>query len=69
MKKGDLVNFYSTVAVFQKDYVNRNPGVVVATKNPVPGSPKHSHDRGSAYILWANGELTKEHLTYLQKVK
>ncbi len=69
MKKGDLVNFYSTVASFQKDYASRNPGIVVASRDPAPDATKYSHDRGSAYILWANGEMTKEHLGYLQKVK
>lgn len=68
MKPGDLVNFYSTVATFQKDYVNRNPGLVVASKNPAPESTKHSYDRGSAYVLWSNGEMTKEHWSYLSKV-
>ena len=67
MKIGELVNFYSTVASFQKDYADRNPGLVVASREPAPGSTKHSFDRGSAYILWANGEITKEHLSYLKK--
>lgn len=66
MKKGDLVNFYSTVASFQKDYATRNPGIVVASRAPSPDATKHSHDRGSAYVLWANGEMTKEHTTYLE---
>ena len=67
-QKGDIVNFYSTVASFQKDYINRNPGLVIASRDPAPESTKHSWNRGSAYILWANGEMTKEHSTYLEVV-
>ena len=67
MKKGDLVNFYSSVDSFQIDYLNRNPGVIIASE------PSRSFlnaakniDKGSAYVLWANGDITKEHLTYLE---
>ena len=69
MKVGDIVNFYSTVSSFQKDYVSRNPGLIVAATEASPTATKMSWDRGSAYVLWANGEMSKEHLTYLQKVK
>ncbi len=69
MKKGDLVNFYSTVASFQKDYINRNPGLVLASRDPAPNSTRMSFDRGSAYVLWADGSMTKEHTTYLKKVE
>ena len=61
---GDLVNFYSTVASFQKDYRTRNPGIVLASQEP---NGKH-HDKGHAYILWADGSMTREHLTYLEAV-
>ena len=68
MKKGDLVNFYSTVASFQKDYQSRNPGLVLASKQASPTATKMSWDRGSAYVLWSNGDITKEHLSYLKEV-
>lgn len=65
MKKGDLVNFYSTFASWQKDYSSRNPGIILASREP----KTNSHDRGSAYVLWANGDMSKEHLTYLRIVE
>ena len=69
MIKGDLVNFYSTVASFQKDYHTRNPGVVLDSREASHTATKMSCDRGSAYVLWANGDITKEHLTYLKRVR
>ena len=63
MKKGDLVNFYSTVASFQKDYADRNPGLVVASREP---PTKGSYAKASAYVLWSNGEMTREYHTYLE---
>lgn len=66
IQKGDIVNFYSTVAAFQKDYHFRNPGLVVASKEASPTATKMSYDRGSAYVLWANGDITKEHHGYLE---
>ena len=69
MKVGDLVNFYSTVASFQSDYLARNPGLVIASKEGSSNSTKHSYDRGSAYVLWSDGSMTREHLTYLEVVE
>lgn len=68
IRKGALVNFYSTVASFQKDYQSRNPGIVVAHNRGSSSSTKHSWDRGSAYVLWANGEMTKEYTSYLELI-
>ena len=65
IKEGDLVNFYSTVISFQKDYRYRNPGVVVASEEPRGGYV----DKGHAYILWADGSMTREHHTYLEAIK
>ena len=66
MKIGDLVNFYSTVSSFQKDYHTRNPGLVIASRKASPTATKMSYDRGSAYVLSANGDMTKEHMSYLE---
>jgi hypothetical protein len=66
IRKGTLVSFHSTVKSFQKDYQDRNPGVIVAHNKGSASSAKHSWDRGSAYILWANGEMTREHTSYLK---
>lgn len=63
MEKGDLVYFYTSFASWQKEYIDRNPGIILASKNP---KRNHSYDKGSAYVLWANGEMTKEHLSYLK---
>ncbi len=68
MRPGDLVNFYSSVVSFQKDYHHRNPGIVVASREAAPGATKHSWNRGSAYVLWANGDMTREHTSYLRKL-
>ena len=67
MKKGDLVNFYTTVSSFQKDYASRNPGIILAAKPATSFlTAAKNIDKGSAYVLWANGDITKEHLTYLK---
>ena len=68
MKEGDLVNFYSTVSSFQRDYRNRNPGLVIASK-VFPNSTKSSFEKNSAYILWADGSMTREYMSYLKVVK
>lgn len=66
MKVGDLVNFYSGVSMFQKDYCDRNPGVIIAHNGGSVTATKAFGFQGSAYILWANGEMTKEYDTYLE---
>lgn len=58
MRKGELVNFYSTYSRWQEDYTRRNPGLVIAVE--------HKTSSGSAYILWNTGEITKEHSSYLK---
>ncbi|MBM37856.1 MAG: hypothetical protein CMO97_02170 [Woeseia sp.] len=65
INKGDIVNFYSTVASFQESYRMRNPGIVVASQEP---NGKY-YDKGHAYILWTDGSITREHLTYLKGVE
>ena len=67
MRIGSLVNFHTTFPPFQKDYEERNPGVVLASK-PALGflNASKNIDKGSAYVLWANGDITKEHMTYLR---
>ena len=62
---GDLVIFYSTFASFQRDYQDRNPGLVINRKLPCA---KNKFDKGSAEILWSNGDVSNEHSTYLQLV-
>jgi len=62
MKNGDLVNFYTSNPVWQRDYRGRSPGVIVASQQP----GNEYYDKGHAYVLWADGSITKEHLTYLK---
>jgi len=65
IKTSNLVNFYSTVAAFQKDYAHRNPGLVIASQ---VRSGKH-YDKGHAYVLWNTGEITREHMSYLKAIE
>ena len=60
IREGDIVNFFTTVAMWQDEYANRNPGIVlsVSRKNPITGV------RG-ATILWVDGGVTTEHASYL----
>lgn len=62
MKKGDIVNFYTSNPNWVRDYKGRNPGVVLASQEP---NGKY-YDKGHAYVLWADGCITREHLTYLK---
>ena len=70
INKGDLVNFYSSVASFMSEYHGRNPGVVLASRPPQGFlNASKNIDKGSAYILWADGTMSKEHITYLRKTE
>tara|TARA_B100000941_G_C28325922_1_gene459019 strand:+ start:353 stop:577 length:225 start_codon:yes stop_codon:yes gene_type:complete len=62
---GDLVNFYSSFASWQRDYRDRNPGLVINKKMPCE---QNKFDKGSAEILWSNGDISNEHSTYLKLV-
>ena len=65
MKTGDLVNFYTSNPVWRKDYKGRSPGIILASEQP----SGNYYDKGHAYILWADGSMTREHLTYLKVVE
>ena len=65
MKKGDLVNFHTEATVFAsavKEYVN--PGIVLDVKQ------HNGMFKGEllVHVMWADGRLTREHASYLQKV-
>ena len=55
MRRGDLVEFYSTYENFMRDYRVRNPGLVTYVRNSA-----------SVDILWSTGEQTSEHGSYLR---
>ena len=65
MKKGEIVHFYTSNSTWLREYKGRNPGVVISSKDP-NGS---DYDKGHAVILWADGCITREHLTYLKVVE
>jgi len=64
IQSGDLVNFYSTFASFQRGYVKRNPGIVLRVDQVINQEPQ----RFSAMVLWSDSSITNEHSTYLKKV-
>ena len=63
MKVGSLVNFHTTVNAWRIEYLPRNPGVVLSINDTI--SPPLGSSRPSARVLWLNGEVTTEHITYL----
>ena len=65
LEVGDLVIFVSTFHPFQRDYDNRNPGIVLHIKGS-PYKEAIGGERMSVTVMWSNGEVTKEHHTYLQ---
>ncbi len=67
MKTGDLVNFISTFHPFQKDYFHRNPGVVLNVKG-TPALEAVGRERTTVTVMWANGEITNEHSSYVKIV-
>ena len=66
---GNLVEFYSSVDSFMSEYRDRNPGIVVASKKRAGVSGYKDSGRTSAYILWSNGEITREHSTYVRVIE
>jgi len=66
IRVGDIVNFFTTFKPFMKDYESRNPGVIVAKQMTKCSTDTVSKSRVSAYILWANGDITREHGSYLE---
>ena len=59
MRIGDLVMFQSSNRLWQWDYKDRNPGVVLRVTRD------GRSQTCSAHILWCNGEQTTEHETFL----
>lgn len=59
MKLGDVVNFYTGAWVFASANARyHNPGVIVEV---------NCSRRSRFAVLWADGRITNEHLSYLQK--
>ena len=65
VKPGDLVDFYSTFWAFQREYKNRNPGLVLHTK--LIGS--YDKNKPVATVMWSDGSLTNEYTQFLKQVE
>ncbi len=63
VQAGDIVNFFTTVAMWSRDYEGRNPGVVLKTTRG-----RSVKGKLSAEVLWSTNEITHEHASYLKKV-
>lgn len=61
IKEGDIVDFFTTVVMWQDEYASRNPGIVleVSGKNSMTG-------KRVATVLWTCGKVTSEHASYLR---
>lgn len=64
VKAGDLVEFYSSFDSFMRDYVHRNPGIVLSVKKTL----SLGVGRESAKVMWKDNSITSEHSTYLRRI-
>ena len=68
VKKGDLVEFYSTVTSFMQDYEDRNPGIVLTVMDVKQSIDGKWPARKSAEVMWKDNSVTSEHSTYLRRI-
>ncbi len=68
VKAGDLVEFYSSVTSFMKDYEDRNPGIVLSVMDVKKSVDGKWPDRKSAEVMWKDNTVTSEHSTYLRRI-
>ena len=68
VKKGDLVEFYSSFESFMRDYEHRNPGIVLKVTEVSQSSDSKWADRKSAEVMWKDNTVTSEHSTYLRRL-
>lgn len=62
VKKGDLVEFYTSAWVFEGAKENyKNPGIILSVSKTLGGVQKLS-----AEVYWADGKVTKEYDCYLR---
>jgi hypothetical protein len=59
---GDLVKFATSFETWSRDYRTRNPGLITAVESAYPGRP------ASAEVYWSNGDVTREHLSFLERL-
>ena len=59
---GDLVEFHSSFEPFQKDYIMKNPGLVLEVYDEIP---QKRYTPQSALVMWADGQCSREFITYL----
>ena len=60
---GSLVEFYSSVSSFAIDYRFRNPGIII-DRDIRPNQARYG-----VTVLWSNGDISKEHSTYVRLIK
>ena len=68
VKAGDLVEFYSSVASFMKDYKGRNPGIVLSVMDVEKSIDGKWPARKSAEVMWKDNTVTSEHSSYLRRI-
>ncbi len=62
---GDLVNFYSSFALFLESYEHRNPGIVLSVKEPPEPNELNFNMKGTVTVMWSDGSITSEHSSYV----
>lgn len=67
VKKGDLVEFYSSFESFMRDYELRNPGLVLSV-DQVKSRAFGEVERVTAKVMWKDNTVTSEHSTYLRRI-
>ena len=68
LNEGDLVEFYSSVTSFMKDYKDRNPGIVLSVMDVKKSIDGKWPARKSAEVMWKDNTVTSEHSTYLRRI-
>ena len=67
IQAGDLVNFFTTVAMWKRDYAKKSPGLVLEFKPARDWAWALWDKQGSAVVLWSDGAITRENASFLQK--
>jgi hypothetical protein len=60
---GDLVEFHSSFEPFQKDYIMKNPGLVLEVYDE---DPQKRNTPQSALVMWSDGGHSREFTPYLK---
>jgi hypothetical protein len=64
VQPGKLVYFYTSYTPWMKDYINRNPGIVLEEhEREIVGFGK----KNRSVVMWSDGSVTHEHDSYLNE--